>query len=78
MKKQNFLSRAIVAVAIMLILAGGASVDAQQLNPAIYGPQVNTIPEDAPEYVPNEVIVKFKDTSGVEVKCTSKRKIKLK
>lgn len=76
MKKQNFLSRAIAAVAIMLIWAGGASVDAQQLNPAIYGPQVNTIPKDATEYVPNEVIVKFKDASGVEVKCTSKRKIK--
>jgi len=43
---------------------------------SVYGPQVLKMQSGPHDYVPNQVIVKFKDASGVEVKCTSKRKIK--
>lgn len=74
MKPRNLLSKASVAIAAMLMWGGAAY--AQQLNPAIYGPRVNTMPHGKAEYVPNQVIVKFKDTSGVQIKSTSTKKLK--
>lgn len=70
----NLLSKASVAIAAMLMWGGAAY--AQQLNPAIYGPQVNTMPKHQAEYVPNQVIVKFKDTSGVQIRSTPSKKLK--
>ena len=61
---------------LMAALCCVSAICAVAQRSSVYGPQVLKMQSGPHDYVPNQVIVKFKDASGVEVKCTSKRKIK--
>lgn len=76
MKRNIFKALALSAVCFM---STSVLMNAQQLNPAVYGPQVNKLKKGqgtVTDYVPNQVIVKFKDTSGVRVQFGSNRTIR--
>ena len=76
MKRNIFKALALSAVCLV---STSVLMNAQQLNPAVYGPQVNKLKKGqgtVTDYVPNQVIVKFKDTSGVRVQFGSNRTIR--
>ena len=76
MKRNIFKALALSAVCLV---STSVLMNAQQLDPAVYGPQVNKLKKGqgtATDYVPNQVIVKFKDTSGVRVMFGKDRTIR--
>lgn len=68
MKHLNFVSF------LLMLCILSTSVFAQ--NSSIYGPQVLKMRGGPHDYIPNQVIVKFKDDSGITIKTTSSRAIK--
>ncbi len=68
MKHLNFVSF------LLMLCILSTSVVAQ--NSSIYGPQVLKMKGGPHDYIPNQVIVKFKDDSGIKIKTTSSRAIK--